>query len=269
MSTRVLFVDDEVRVLDGVCRLLRRNRDEWHASVALGGDIALSMLDLERFDCVVSDMRMPSIDGAQLLAGVRARHPGTVRMVLSGQTELEASLRAALLAHQFLSKPCGSTSLIGALERARRALERTEDRWLRERVVGVGMLPTARAAHAAAMTVVDSQKPSLDELARIVSSDLGIQLKLRQVVASSFFGSGRPPQSDGEVVGLFGPKLLKSLLELMTDHITDDVPEHSRRSDVDLAVRAGHLVLWGAGARVDDASARTAGEMLLALWGIP
>jgi DNA-binding NtrC family response regulator len=115
---RILFVDDEAHVLDGLRDLLRRQRREWEMVFALGGDAALRELDAQPFHVVVSDMRIPGIDGAALLALVQERYPETVRIILSGQTEHEAALRAVPVAHQFLAKPCDREQLRRAIDRA-------------------------------------------------------------------------------------------------------------------------------------------------------
>lgn len=65
--TRILFVDDEVRILEGLQRMLRPQRHEWQMDFAPGGKPALRMLEASSFDVIVSDMRMPEIDGASFL----------------------------------------------------------------------------------------------------------------------------------------------------------------------------------------------------------
>ncbi|HEU4771446.1 MAG TPA: response regulator, partial [Candidatus Udaeobacter sp.] len=90
---RILFVDDEPKILEGLQRMLRPQRNEWEMAFAPGGEAALAMLAAENFDVIVSDMRMPGVDGAALLETVRANYPGMLRVILSGYTELEASYR--------------------------------------------------------------------------------------------------------------------------------------------------------------------------------
>ncbi len=82
MATRILFVDDEPRILDGLRRMLRSKRKEWEMSFVGSGAEALSLLGEHAFDVVVSDMRMPGMDGAALLDHVKARHPEVVRIIL-------------------------------------------------------------------------------------------------------------------------------------------------------------------------------------------
>ena len=106
MDKKILFVDDEVSVLQGLERMLFEMVDSWDMSFVESGEQALSELSDEPFDVIVSDMRMPSMDGATLLAHVHDEYPDVVRIILTGHSELEATLRAMPVAHSFLTKPC-------------------------------------------------------------------------------------------------------------------------------------------------------------------
>ena len=68
---RILFVDDESMVLDGLRRMLRGMRNEWEMEFAASGHEALKILDSKQFDVIVTDMRMPGMDGCQLLNHVK------------------------------------------------------------------------------------------------------------------------------------------------------------------------------------------------------
>jgi DNA-binding NtrC family response regulator len=111
-------VDDEPKILEGLQRMLRPQRQRWEMAFASGGEAALAQLEAAPFDVIVSDMRMPGMDGATLLTRVRDRFPDVVRMILTGHTSLEAALRAVPVAHQSLVKPCDASYLQVAVERA-------------------------------------------------------------------------------------------------------------------------------------------------------
>ena len=118
MHERLLFVDDEPMVLDGLRRALWSMRNEWEMEFVTNGAAALEALDRAPFDAVISDMRMPGMDGVQLLEAVKERHGDVVMIVLSGQSNKEAVLRSVAPAHQFLSKPCDLHVLIDRLNQA-------------------------------------------------------------------------------------------------------------------------------------------------------
>jgi len=116
MKDRVLFVDDEPNVLDGIRRQLRNRVDiETANSAAAGLDIIKAQ---GPFAVVVSDMRMPEMDGARFLAKVNEISPHTVRMILSGQADLESTIAAVNEGRvfRFLLKPCNTETLFGVVK---------------------------------------------------------------------------------------------------------------------------------------------------------
>jgi response regulator RpfG family c-di-GMP phosphodiesterase len=116
VSQRVLFVDDEPQVLEGIQRSLRKRVD---LRTAPGGVEALRLIAEEGpFALVISDMRMPGMNGAQLLAKVREQQPDIVRMILSGQSDMQATIDAVNQGqiYRFLSKPCAADQLLLAIE---------------------------------------------------------------------------------------------------------------------------------------------------------
>jgi response regulator RpfG family c-di-GMP phosphodiesterase len=115
MNERVLFVDDEQNVLDAIQRTLRKHVE---IQTATSGAAGLRVLQAGGpFALVVSDMRMPSMSGPQFLARVREQEPETVRMILSGQADLQATIEAVNEGHiyRFLSKPCPPDQLLAAV----------------------------------------------------------------------------------------------------------------------------------------------------------
>ena len=114
---RILFVDDEARILDGLRRSLRGVRGEWEMVFAEGGVAALRECAAQSFDVVVSDARMPGMEGAELLGDVRELYPDAARIILSGQCSRNSVLRCVGVAHQFLSKPCEPATLRSAVQK--------------------------------------------------------------------------------------------------------------------------------------------------------
>ena len=118
MSEKILFVDDEPNILEGIRRQLRKR---YSVLTAEGAQEGLAILASEApLAVVVSDMRMPGMNGAEFLMRVRAADPDAVRMILSGQAELESTIAAVNEGHifRFLTKPCGEENLTSTLEAA-------------------------------------------------------------------------------------------------------------------------------------------------------
>ncbi|RLJ16734.1 hypothetical protein DJ031_14720 [bacterium endosymbiont of Escarpia laminata] len=89
MKKSILFVDDERSVLQGLQRSLRGQRKEWEMVFVDGGTEALKMVNEKNFDAIVTDMRMPGINGAELLGVLAADRPELVRIILSGHSDEE------------------------------------------------------------------------------------------------------------------------------------------------------------------------------------
>jgi DNA-binding NtrC family response regulator len=115
---RIVFVDDEPAILSALRTLLYKERQRWDMVFVGGGAEALAVLRAAPADVIVSDMRMPGMDGATLLAHVRSEFPTIARIVLSGHAEPESVERVQPSLHEFLAKPCGGTALRDAIERA-------------------------------------------------------------------------------------------------------------------------------------------------------
>lgn len=111
----ILFVDDEKNVLESYRRNLRTR---FNVTTALGGEEALrTFKDNGPFTVVVSDIKMPVMDGIQLLSRIRDSYPETVRMVLTGYADLEIAIQAVNQGDifRFLTKPCDDDDLTNAL----------------------------------------------------------------------------------------------------------------------------------------------------------
>jgi DNA-binding NtrC family response regulator len=117
MTARILFVDDDPQLLASLRSVLRRDRQRWDMVFALGSGEAHEELARGEFDLVVSDLRMPRIDGIALLEHVRAQSPRTKRLMLSGTADLDDVGRAEAVAHELLCKPCPLQELRAAISR--------------------------------------------------------------------------------------------------------------------------------------------------------
>jgi CheY-like chemotaxis protein len=118
VKKRILFVDDESLALEGLQRMLRPMRAEWEMVFVENGAKALELMEQGPFDVVISDMRMPGMNGAELLAEVLKRFPKTVRLILSGYADRDLVLKCVGSTHQYLSKPCRPEELKAAITRA-------------------------------------------------------------------------------------------------------------------------------------------------------
>jgi DNA-binding NtrC family response regulator len=116
VKKRILFVDDDPAILAGFQCVFRKDCVRWEMRFALGGQRALDELRQEPFDVVVSDMRMPGLDGATLLQAVKDESPATIRIMLTGYAEDDALAYVRPVVDQLLEKPCSVVTLRDAIE---------------------------------------------------------------------------------------------------------------------------------------------------------
>lgn len=214
---RILFVDDEPQILDGLRDLLRKQRKQWDMVFALGGEAALAELDRGRFDVVVSDMRMPGMDGAALLQKIKEQYPTTARIILSGHAEREAVVNALPVAHQFLSKPCDAGVLRTVVERACGLQALLQDDNVRSVIGKVDRLPSAPRTYWALTQAATRPEVGVADLAKIVEQDPAMATKVLQLVNSSYFGLAQRQTSVQQAVAYLGVELLKALT--LTAHV--------------------------------------------------
>lgn len=245
---RILFVDDDPNILQALQRMLRSQRDRWEMAFAQGGDAALAMLDAAAFDVVVSDMRMPGMDGAALLACIRERHPEVIRFILSGYSDLDASYRAIPVAHQFLFKPCESETLQAAIDRACNLKAVLSDESLCRTVGSMRELPPLPRTYLELTKALDNSDVSLDQVAGIVERDVAIAAKLLQLVNSAFFGLSREVTDVRMAVSYLGVDVLKNLVLSIGVFRSFEIAGSAQRFSVERFQAHAHLTAKIAGA---------------------
>lgn len=208
---QILFVDDEPNILDGLKRMLRPMRYEWEMSFARSGKEALEILKTKNVDVVVSDMRMPGMDGVQLLEEIRNSYPQTVRMILSGYSEKEMIMKSVGTAHQYLAKPCDAETLKAMVKRACALRDLLLDVNLRRLVSQLDTIPSLPALYRELMTELHVVEPSIKRIGDIIRRDLGMTLKILQIVNSAFFGLQRQISDVGKAVEYLGLDTISSL----------------------------------------------------------
>lgn len=212
MIRRILFVDDEPMVLTGLERSFRPLRRQWISDFVQSGADALQAIDREPFDAVVTDMRMPGMDGAQLLDEVRKRSPHTIRMILSGQSDRETILRSISPAHQYIAKPCDTNELKSKLTSAFALKDLLQNPGLRAIVAKLKAVPSVPSLHNEILKELDSVEPSMARLQQIVSEDPGMTAKILQVVNSAFFGLRGQIASAVQAVEILGLETVRSVI---------------------------------------------------------
>lgn len=209
---RILFVDDEPNVLDGLRRMLRPMRREWETTFCESAQDALETLASGSFDVIVSDMRMPGMDGAALLTEVMRQHPQIVRIVLSGQSSKESTLKSVGVAHQFLAKPCDAETLKQTIDHAFALSSLLANDTLKQTLSQMASVPSMPALYEELMEELRHPDASTQRIGKIVSQDLGMTTKILQLVNSAFFGLPRRVSTPVQATALLGVETMKALV---------------------------------------------------------
>lgn len=204
-------MDDDPRVLEALERSLFQLDVEWEAAFANSGPAAIVELERAAYDVIVSDMRMPGMDGAALLGHARDHHPHVARIVLSGQTDEGAAVRAARVAHQFLVKPCSSETLRRVIERTLELNSWLSNAELRAVIGKVERLPSTPRLFAELSKLLDDETATIDGVVAVVRQDPAMSSKLLQVVNSSFFAISSNVSDVRTAVLRLGMKTIRNL----------------------------------------------------------
>lgn len=302
--TKILFVDDEPRVLNGLRRMLRPLCAEWDMTFVGSGAAALDQIRSTSFDVIVSDMKMPGMDGATLLREVQRTDPKIVRIALSGHADRNMALRVVQVVHKFLSKPCDPRELREVVGRACRLQSTIHDPRIKAVLGSLESLPSLPEIHERLAEVLARDDVSVNDIARVVERDPAVACKLLQIVNSSYFGLSREVTEIRSAMSMLGIECVHSLslttgilarLESGSEHATDLVRRHRDHSDLttsialdvlpDPALReacvtsgllhdVGELVIedqmpWLQDATPDGIGHAEIGGYLLDLWGLP
>ncbi len=209
---QVLLVDDDANLLSSLERLIRRRCPAWEVTGATGGVAGLEAFDRFDFDVVISDLRMPKMDGIAFLREVREHHPRALRIVLSSYADEATAAGVAGVAHQFLNKPCPLDELAGAVERARSMRSMLGGAELQGAVGWADQLPAVPALYARLVRALGDPAASTAQVAAIVEQDPAIAAKLLQLANSAFLGRAVRTASVGQAVAHLGLKTVRSLL---------------------------------------------------------
>jgi len=227
---RIIFVDDEPKVLEGMERQLFQYADQWDMVFVNSGEDALAEMAKTTFDVIVSDLRMPKMSGQVLLQHVQDRFPYVVRIALSGHSELEVAMKSMPLVHQFLVKPCSPKVIQSTLERAVNLHSLISDVQVQKFIGNITKLPTRPTVYVKVTKVLSQEEFSFDELAEIVEQDMGLSAKLLQIVNSGYFAPSKRVQSIRDAVTRLGSQVIRDLaltIEVFQQYQESKIPSFS------------------------------------------
>ncbi|MBI5170721.1 MAG: HDOD domain-containing protein [Candidatus Eisenbacteria bacterium] len=240
---RILFVDDEPMVLDGIRRMLIAQRNKWDMKFAVSGDVALQVCANSPVDIIVTDMRMPEMDGATLLENIAQQYPDMIRVVLSGHSELNAALRAMNVAHQYLAKPCDGPALLQTLTDALALRERLTNTRVRQLANRLGNLPSIPDTFTRINRLLADPASSMSDVANAIAHDPALTGKVLHLANSAFFGPSRHATSLPAATAMLGIAAIRHLV--LTAEVFDALPIREGTRGISVAQLQEHSSLVG------------------------
>jgi len=211
MERKVLFVDDEPEVINALRRDFRRS--PYQTFFALSGKEGLEILDRERVDLVVADMKMPQMDGSEFLRRAKASHPEVICVILSGYTESHEVYDALAkgIAKAYFTKPWEREVLHGYLDNLFRLKEQLEDKKLLEIVNSVPNLPTLPERHQRILDLIAGDE-DLGKIAGLIEEDPSLTAAVLRLANSAFYAQRKPVTSVKRAVVVLGLNVLKDIV---------------------------------------------------------
>ncbi len=228
MNISILFVDDDNDVIDGYKRMLFSMKKEWSMHFALSGEEALRIMSTAKIDVIISDMKMPVMDGTELLRQVKDLYPHILRIILSGHQDQVKIVRSTILAHQFLLKPCNANQIKNVIKNAYSLRDNLENQKLLSIINGIGQLPSLPELYVEIEELMDTPDYSLERMMQIISKDPAITAKILQTVNSAFFGLPRRITDLLEALSFLGANTIKSIILYLHSFSMKNVPSIAR-----------------------------------------
>ncbi|HEY1097765.1 MAG TPA: HDOD domain-containing protein [Myxococcota bacterium] len=210
---KALFVDDDPVVLGALRRGLMARPDTGDCQFAYTVTDALAALERDAFDAVVCDISMRGLDGATLLQQVADLHPGALRVILSAASDDTAVLRAAPVAHEFVSKQADVGVVV---ETIRRGLERREQMGngtgITALIGRIGALPAPPDLFVRLDEVTADPNASSASVSAVLQGAPVVVARLLQLVNSSFFASPSPIVTLDAAIARLGLRLVRAVV---------------------------------------------------------
>jgi len=228
MKRTILFVDDEPNILMGLKRMLRPMRDKWDVLFAGSGPEALAIMAGQRVDAVVSDMRMPGMDGPELLRRIMLEYPDTIRFALSGYSDHELVNQSIAPTHQYITKPCDEKQLTTALMEALEARSLVSNKGVLDKIASIEQLPVLPEIYNNINAELAKNDPSPKAIGDLVAKDVGMSANILKLVNSAYFGLPHHISSPQQAVIVLGVGVIRSVA--LTMHVFDSFKTLGERS---------------------------------------
>jgi len=209
---RILLVDGDADFLQRVRKGFWRNHRSWEVISVQTGSAALQALDRDPVDILITDLRLPDMEGAQLIQQVRERQPGVVRIALSDPAEAEWLEQVEEGLHRLFIKPLEPDFLVGIVESLDTVDDATSARSIRAFVGGLGRIPSLPGLYSELVALLQREDTGMGEVSRLIQRDLGMASQVLKLANSVHYASDRPVVEITRALAMMGMDSLKSLV---------------------------------------------------------
>jgi len=207
-----MFVDDDVFILKGYQRSLEPYISNWDVYFCTSATEALELMNKQPIDAVITDLRMPGMDGITLLEQVIQHYPSVMRFIMSGNVEEPDAFRAASLAHQLIAKPSDIQKIRSIVEETCLLRDTLSDKKLVKLVTGIKSLPSVPTLYVRLLKEFELEQPTLAKVGEIISMDVAMTAKILQLVNSAFFSIPYTVSNLNQALSILGLNTIKALV---------------------------------------------------------
>ncbi|HEY3861598.1 MAG TPA: response regulator [Verrucomicrobiae bacterium] len=231
MKRCIYVVDDQTAVLDTAVLILRGIDAQWQVTGFSDPQAALAAVMSQAPDLILSDQLMPGILGSQLLEKVRSVAPAAIRVIMSGYVSLN-KLTLITSAHQYIAKPFDIGKLRDIVQRSFAAQERIINKGLQTVATSLRSIPSLPQVHQSLLAELEDNRTANSVIARMVSEDAGLSIKVLQLANSPLFGQGYLITNPSDAVMCLGTEMIAAIVlsQSLFRHY-----ESLKHSDLDVA----------------------------------
>ena len=184
---RILIVDDEIQILKSLSRIFFET--DYEILTAESGEAALRLLENSEVNLVISDMRMPLMDGYELLSRIKESYPNIIRIILSGYTEETSVFKAVLhnIAKYYILKPWSNEDLLLHVRQIFETEDLLKSKDLLLLINNIETFPTIETSYQKILEMIDRDE-EIRSISAEIEKDFAISSKLLQIANSAFYG---------------------------------------------------------------------------------
>ncbi|MDP1724993.1 MAG: HDOD domain-containing protein [Alphaproteobacteria bacterium] len=212
MGIKILIVDNQPKVYQGLKRVLWTQKPDWDLFYAENGQKALELIDEQKFDVIVSDIKMPVMNGSELLNHVYTKHPDIIRIVLSGQCDQDSAFKLVSTTHLFLAKPCDHKTFTDFIERAMKNKLILNNPDIIKIINGIQNIPSMPYTYLKLNHILEQKNVNVNTIVDIISNDVALAAKILQMVNSAFFSLNWRVTNLNQAIHVLGIDTLKMLV---------------------------------------------------------